>query len=151
MYRVGEKIKQSNMKIEDQVCTLGQAKKLKELGIDQETEFYFRMGKIWHFREVTDWPNQEQLSDLIQSGAESERIFAAYTVAELGEMLPTGYDTMKITVNRDSCEWQGYDLDGDPFPSEQTYKTEAEVRATMLIALIEAELLTVEEINNRLK
>lgn len=135
------------MKLENQVCTLEQAKKLKELGIDQETEFYFRMGKIWHFREVTDWPNQEQLYDLIQSGAEGERIFAAYTVAELGEMLPIGFYSVACADHSDwLCDNQNYAT-----ANIGASKNEAECRAAMLIHLIESKLITVEEINNRLK
>lgn len=140
------------MKIEQQVCTLDQAKKLKELGVTQESEFYFRSENVWHFREVTDWPNQEQLSDLIESGAEKGLIFSAFTVAELGEMLPPGYDTMKLTGDYPSENvWVGYDDRGADFPDHNEYKQEAECRAAMLIHLIENNLLKVEDINNRLK
>lgn len=138
------------MKIEDQVCTLEQAKMLKELGVAQESLFYWWW---WYIKDFAgEGPKIVYQGKLKATGTLSNvQECCAYTVAEFGEMLPTGYDTMKITVNRDSCEWQGYDLDGGPFPSEQTYKTEAEVRADMLLALINSKLITVEEINNRLK
>lgn len=139
------------MNTEQQVCTLEQAKRLKELGIAQESEYYFRGQNIWHFREVTDWPNQEQLSDLIQSGDESHHIFSAYTVAELGEMLPPGYDSMRISgYNPDQFFWLAYDLDGKEFPANGSWKTEAQARAAMLIRLLESGKENAEKINDRL-
>lgn len=139
------------MKIENQVCTLEQAKKLKELGvIQEESQFYYRGQNVWHHNEVTDWPNQEQFYDLFGSGAEAGQIFAAFTVAELGQMLPAGYDTMAGTVTLTKREWLGYDLYGKYIPSEKAYDTEAQCRAAMLIYLIESKLTTPEETNKRL-
>lgn len=142
------------MKIENQVCTLEQAKRLKEIGVLQESEFYFRMGKIWHFREVTDWPNQEQLSDLLQSGQENERIFSAYTVAELGEMLPDLIEQEDkqyelVCIKEDDCWLCRYVRNNNMLDCFHyaAGETEAEARTNMLEYCIESNLTTIDQIN----
>jgi hypothetical protein len=134
------------MELSKQCCSLIQAKKLKELGLTQQTEFYFRGENIWYLREVTDWGNQEQFSELMESGYESSTIFSAYTVAELGVMLPCGYDTMQTTGDG----WRGYDMDGKD-AVEGVFKTEAECRAAILIHLLESGNLTHQECNTRIE
>lgn len=145
------------MKLQDQVCTLEQAKRLKELGVSQHSEFYFRSKNVWHFSEVTDWPNQEQLSDLIESGAEAGIIFSAYTVAELGEMLPD-YLTVdsyrmhprfyKQEQNNSPALWTAtYGNSEDKDVPDFYFNNEAHCRAALLIWLIESNLTTIEQIN----
>ncbi|MEK6880067.1 MAG: hypothetical protein AABY22_10685 [Nanoarchaeota archaeon] len=65
------------MKIENQVSSLQPSKRLKELGVKQDSLFY------WHnidtypsimYGDSTEWAGDELIS--------------AFTVAELGEMLP---------------------------------------------------------------
>lgn len=117
------------MKLEDQCCTLQQAKRLKELGIEQISYF------VWGERGViTEGWSIEGYEDIF---------YSAYNVAELGIMLPPGYDTMKITDNG----WAAYDPDGECVLTH--YKTEAECRAAMLINLLET-AITIEECNKRL-
>lgn len=133
------------MKIELQVCTLEQAKRLNELGIVQGASlFYYDCGG-----------GIEQLqynSNINPEGhyADALSCFSAFTVSELGTMLPAGYDTMKATVFSGLCLWHGFDLDGNDFPKDSAFHTEAEARATMLIQLIESESVSVEEINKSL-
>lgn len=133
------------MKLENQVCTLEQAKKLKELGVVGETEYYFRGDKIWHFNEVTDWTNQEQLYELIESGDEADNIVPVFTVAELGVMLPRETYTF---LPRNDINWEC--LNNDYGLTIRTYETEAEARAEMLIYLLESGLTTAKEVNQRL-
>jgi hypothetical protein len=120
------------MKLEDQVCTEQQADRLKELGIIQESLFY---------HTHSDWGVMPRKSDF--SGNPS----SALTVAELGVMLPPGYDTMYCTNDG----WRGFDLDGQDMCDSKPFATEAEARAAMLIYLLETNIITPAEVNERLK
>jgi hypothetical protein len=62
------------MKLEDQVCSLEYAKKLKELGISQESLFCYT--------------NDYDLEFLPSEIRNCNICISAFTVAELGEMLP---------------------------------------------------------------
>ncbi len=71
------------MKLENQVCTLEQAKKLKELGIVQDSLFY----------HIECNPNVFEIEQIDENSYKNydkgDPVFSAFTVAELGEMLPT--------------------------------------------------------------
>lgn len=117
------------MEIEKQVCSLEQAKRLKELGVKQESLFYW-------------YENYDKPCDAYVVSRTKEA--SAYTVAELGEMLPSGYDTMRISNVVEFTQhygWFGYDLEGEHFPSETLYPTEAQARAAMLIHLLETKTI----------
>ncbi len=62
------------MNIEDQVVSLELAKKLKEIGVEQESLFYWASGSLLFFEEV-DWSDADT--------------YSAFTVAELMEKLPS--------------------------------------------------------------
>ena len=64
------------MELKDQVVSLELAKKLKELGVKQDSYF------AWYKGEVRRW---NQLTQELRKG---EPPVSAFTVAELGEMLP---------------------------------------------------------------
>jgi hypothetical protein len=74
------------MKLEDQVVSLELAKKLKEPGVKQESAFWwnlrFNSGE-WHLDsyQIFTKSNASPCDDSI----------SAFTVAELGEILPKGY------------------------------------------------------------
>ncbi len=132
------------MKIVQQVCTLDQAKKLKELGVMQISYFYWWRSYLARLGEWAHTLGERDDDDKVNSR------WAAYSVAELGEMLPTGYDTMRLhSEDSDDCEWYCYDDTASRWP--HAFQTEAECRAAMLIHLIENNLIKVEDINNRLK
>lgn len=119
------------MKIENQYCLLEQGKRLKELGVEGSHFHHFQGG--------------------IHKEAWGNDYYPAFSVAELGCMLPNGYDTMQCTeIDWETEEWHGYDLDSKDFPDENGYKTEAECRAAMLIRLLENGETTPEEVNKRL-
>lgn len=69
------------MQLDKQVVSLDLARKLRELGAPQDS--YFVHCKIGEFDE-TIWRNYLTLYD----GIDTESVFAAYTVTELGELLP---------------------------------------------------------------
>jgi hypothetical protein len=75
------------MKIEDQVCSLELAKRLKELGVKQESYFYwFVLVGIGTARlRNNEWRPE----------VSGEEPISAFTVSELMEMLPAYIDTKK--------------------------------------------------------
>lgn len=138
------------MKLEDQVCSLELAKKLKELGVKQDGHFFwaeFRndsasLGdnmnivhtQLLRIDQVAEYQDYDRIKDL--------DITVALTVAELGEMLPhkiKDKDALNgFWVHKFSGKhiWMvGY---GSMTPAvEFGAVTEADVRAKMLIYLIE--------------
>lgn len=150
------------MKLSDQVCTLEQAKKLKELGVEQES--------IWMYIYYKD--------DIISSSAGlhhyliANEIFAdndggefdcliasAFSVAELGVMLPEYIGELRLLQwhASDSSFGIQYRFNCDN-PTTQTIPdhcifsdTEAQARAAMLIYLLENNIITPEQVNERVK
>lgn len=70
------------MKLKDQVCSLESAKKLKELGVKQDSLWY------WETLRTTNY-----VLSLVKGQG-----YSAFTVAELGEMLPK-----KTYINHHQC------------------------------------------------
>lgn len=69
------------MRLEQQVVSLELAKKLKELGVGQESVFcWYRRSEYFKWT-LHEWDFKTEPGDY----------FAAFTVAELGEMLPYGH------------------------------------------------------------
>ncbi len=138
------------MKLEQQCCSLELAKRLKELGVKQESHFWRNEHyvcsngchtKAWRVRD------KEGCNDVLG-------IFSAFTVAELAEMIPAKipdhiFGEVGFIVEKDpigDCAWDvGYVNDN--------YEQQAELSATdvvlpnalakMLIYLIENKLVTV--------
>ena len=77
------------MKLEDQVCSLDLAKKLKELGVKQDSLWYRvyweRIGVDKNLGDEDEWI-------LRQNHGVNRDAVSAYTVAELGELLPRKYE-----------------------------------------------------------
>lgn len=69
------------MNIEDQVCSLVVAKMLKEIGVAQESCFFYE----WYSDEAHHVVDHYWLRDNKQEGAE---YVSAFTCSELGKMLP---------------------------------------------------------------
>lgn len=143
------------MKLQDQVITYDQALRLKELGVDQDSAFAFL---TWTqdpvFRSGPGWI---RMSDSIAA--------AAFTVAELGKMLPEWLRRSAGSLyalhqwHRQKLGDGGFDwwYLGYRYPErneivhEVRGSTEAQARAAMLIHLLENNLTTIEEVNARLK
>lgn len=141
------------MQLQDQVCSLELAKQLKELGVKQESYCKWNVPNIEEEKYLIGEENfdienytvgestpqiftQEEWEKFTDEyNPISSEMFSAFTVAELGEMLP-----------EKTC-WRGYTnynkkwsfMFGD-FKAEAT--TEADARAKMLIYLIENKLIT---------
>ena len=119
------------MKLEDQVCSLELSKRLKELGVKQESLF------VW--RKYQGWLCELKSNDFIEHGWNGNELHetAAFTVAELGELLKM--PNQSISSFHQNCSvwtgdsWAIYDR-GVVIVEE---KTEADARAKMLIYLLE--------------
>lgn len=135
------------MKIEDQCVSLELAKKLKELGFKQDSyHAYYGNAGTW---------SEELVDTNMYLGATDEfintKLLSAYTVAELGEILPvtiihaSGY----LRILCDKLKNGGWSIKykyhkENKFPKAFITiqgKTEAEVRAKMLIYLKNNQLI----------
>lgn len=133
------------MKLEEQVSSLVLSKKLKELGVKQESFFHWVIDILY--------------LTAVQPIEEYKHNFAsAFTVAELGEMLPVTLGaandnpaTKQIDVfsykygdEKYQIELSHYPIYGDaeqPLWNTGICKTEADARAKMLVYLIEAKII----------
>lgn len=136
------------MKLESQVCSLEYAKRLKELGVKQESLFY------WSFYDggFSEEEPGITLTDEANHGFE-EDLLSAFTVAELGEMLPkqieykvtdygdrSGYRSMDLKTGKTIINDGWYVMYRDPHPSNevpihsQYADTEADARREQIIA-----------------
>ena len=138
------------MELEKQLCSLELAKKLKELGVKQES--------FWYWTILPSSPrlcSKFEIEDECSRGLFEVKVFSAFSVAELGELLP------KIIVDKYGQQWwlelhneRGYkDEQGRTvkWAHENIWQvayanvglvsaeTEADSRATMLILLLEGE------------
>jgi hypothetical protein len=129
------------MKLDNQVVSLDLAKRLKELGVKQESLCYWYFDEddkeyevlvAFAHRTPDDWHNPEP-------------IFSAFTVAELGEMLPLfvgSFAQFHIVFNRDHHGWiVNYCDPKGEIEYEETADTEADARVKMLIYLLENKLI----------
>lgn len=125
------------MKLQDQVCRLDLAKRLKKLGVRQESYF------AWYLYPVQD--DGDALTVLRrQTGIEKIRCndwVAAFTVAELGSELGRA-----STFDFQKAYMEVMDLDEDQFFALQAMHnvmTQPDIPAQMLIYLLESSLIKV--------
>lgn len=125
------------MKLQDQCCTREQGERLVQLGVKPEATFWWMPANSSHHREY------------IQYGWHGNNIAPAYNGTELGEMLPKGdltrVEWATVPVKKGStCAWDAKYLNWNKFSS-----TEAECRASMLIHLLENNLITADQVNGQ--
>lgn len=118
------------MKLENQVCNLELAKKLKELGVKHENYFWWTGDSESGFVVVGPYDKRTY------RGAENH---PAFTVAELGECLPTkvGEKRLRIWFVKNPRQYCVAYVDLEKFIAD----TEADARAKMVIYLIENNLM----------
>lgn len=124
------------MKLENYVCTLEQAKKLKELAVKQEDALYYWVGDGYLERnEEKPW--------LFQGYESNERLGAAFTSQELCELIDEFVDkndnfwTYKKVFGKDKSFYYFFiDYEKDSRISF-TFNSEAQARAEFLIHLLE--------------
>ncbi len=157
------------MEPENQVSSLEPSKKLKELGVKQDSLYYWSSNEL-HVKLNKDNSNSQvyivKTSDFSEWYEESEfresfnDYYSAFTVAELGEMLP---DILQENMedfmsDKSSNEYRVWYADGnssdypynfqgkgneDNIPA-QIDASEADARAKMLIYLIENKLMEIK-------
>lgn len=136
------------MKLQDQVCTLKQAKRLMILGVRQDLSH-----AAWLRNECHDektfwcWPVEAQgISNRGYSAPAKGCLegFSAFSVAELGIMLGAVTPPQKST--HALVYW--HDIIGDRF---RKFETEAQARAELLIWLLENGATTAADVNKRLE
>lgn len=129
------------MTLEQQVTSLEISKRLKELGVKQGSIFVWQQPTKWHQHEVIPKPRiRKQLT------------VSAFTVAELGEMLPKNENIVTMFFSNGHCQIAFQDT---PFKIGKTQvsrwgaagqgieaPTEADARGKMLIYLLENHLIT---------
>jgi len=121
--------------LEQQVVSLELAKRLKELGVKQESLFY------WDSHAIDNVQNGYGLTE---NGE-----YSAFTVAELGELLPYSLDRKLLkTAKGADGSWAIFyvEFGGSRVTrtiEDQTAATEANARACMLIHLLENHLIKV--------
>jgi hypothetical protein len=123
------------MKIEQQVCSLELAKRLKELGVKQESICAY-------YRRHKNAPYVLEAGGMMDAD-DKDGWISAFTVAELGEMLPMAI-LYKYVLDQLKTE-TGYRLvyrDENDIECATFASTEADARAKMLIYLLENKLLT---------
>lgn len=112
------------MDLQDRVTSLELSRWLKNLGVKQESLFYWWIYENWHLDYKENVP------------ADNNNYVSAYTVAELGEALPKNAYTRKTK--------QGYCAylvsNGSAYKIER--KTEADARGELLCYLIENKSIT---------
>ena len=135
------------MRLEYQVVSLELAKRMKELGFGQESLWW------WASRDGRDTPQKviyNKIVSDIEAGNNNDPICSAFTVAELGEMLPAylpkaGWTWTPHTAKYED-EWElWFQRYGERIPQSEIMNqygaTEADCRAKMLIHLKEKGLI----------
>lgn len=125
------------MQLNQQVSSLKLSKKLKKLGVKQDGYF------DWWTIQSTNGTFKKEVgtyNDVRYFGLDQEKECSAFTVAELGEMLPgniNGYPIM--------CQWglmHNLHYVGNTNIHEVVSNTEADARAIFLIYLLENNLIS---------
>lgn len=118
----------SMLKLEGQACEAKYAVKLCNLGVKQESLLYW-----WHDNVTNKYG--------IRSDKGAFKAYSAFTVAELGAMLPPHIVSYKV---KDCPEW--YCTRKHDTLYEVSADTEADARAKMLIYLIENNFIDSKDI-----
>ncbi|MDD4584800.1 MAG: hypothetical protein PHR33_02940 [Bacilli bacterium] len=123
------------MELQQQVTNLELSKRMKELGFKQEGLFMYREWKTGML-SLDYLPHKNAFGynptlDFLGS-------YTAYTVAELGEMLPKECKSFKEGKD---FYWECERIGADKYRSVSGGNTEADARARMLIYLKENNLL----------
>lgn len=118
------------MTLEQQVCSLELAKRLKELGVEQRSLLYWWCLKSkWSISYSRPHP---------KTSFRDEPWYSAFTVAELGEMLPVEYHSYRVGQIWFCVAFEGVHM---KLVKSADTGTEADARAKMLIYLKENNLI----------
>jgi hypothetical protein len=139
------------MKLEKQVCTKGQSKKMRELGIVQKSVFYYHPNfKRPVIGTTMTRQGKHSSADVMVCNLKPFSI-SAFTDSEMGVMIKM--IGLYSAVNSVLGGWAIHHINGYkefefPQPGNMNnYDTEAEARADIIISLLERGVIKVEEIN----
>lgn len=125
------------MELKSQNCSLELSKRLQELGVKQESLWWWTKLKF-KLLDLKGKEYQWAIDYTYNRKKDREYLYSAFTVAELGEMLPCDYITWKSKKGKKwVCRWL------EDYKDERLQKatTEANARAKMLIYLLENKLI----------
>ena len=154
------------MKLESQASSLELSKRLRDLGVKQESLYQWRRVKPYWEQDSEPAKNWSlSPSGVRENLGRSEEEIAAFTVAELGPLLPKGIVPKKLEVYELRITWANgkcvicygsyFNVKTGLREEEAVWHwehsdTEADARASMLCYLIEQKIVIVDEINRRL-
>ena len=124
------------MKLEDQVVSLNLAKQLKKFGLGEGIFFWcedYHTGGATHYHLAFQ-------GNGIPSCTARVNTYPAFTVAELGELLPRGCQSVK-SGDSWGCEWPEKHIEACNCYQPDVRWSEADARARTLIYLIEKNLV----------
>lgn len=123
------------MELQKQVTSLEISKHLKELGVKQESLFY-------HEKEVPnyEWHIVMGSTDWEPTQMDNENICSAFTVAELGEMLPVN-STVELCRPNSFGKCVAITFKDTVETHREYGDTEADARGSILIYLLENKLI----------
>lgn len=132
------------MELKDQLTSLEPSRRLKELGVKQDSQFGWVKG-------IT--PKGKDLYHIIgvHIRLEHETFYSAYSVAELCEMLPERLYVNKLPYWMHIIQQEGYEIayvEGREEKEKITTHDEkklADALALMLIQLIKSKLITIKD------
>ena len=140
------------MDLTQQVCSLKHARKLQELGVKQDSLFYWISIGILNNKHV-GWRLELSHNCNCEEPLIAQEYYSAYTVAELGELLPFKIysnpipNPFELKINKLENKWEVYylayesrELNNTDLCPTINANTEANARASMLIYLLENNL-----------
>ncbi len=122
--------------LEQQVCSLELAKRLKELGVPQESLFWWRTTK--------NDPSDALILDMRDAHSRYFDYVSALTVADFGEIFPERIeeDNLRFGMHKMYPGWQvGYLTGNDIMKYCEWKNTLADACATLLINLLENKII----------
>ena len=122
------------MKLKNQVVSLEIAKKLKELRVKQDSLYYW-VCYIGHCLAKSENIYSTVVNIKERKSDNSYEVFSAFTVAELGELLPDAWHSEHFK--------KGWAVPDDEGIIQEYTKNEADARGKMLIYLIENKLMEI--------
>lgn len=135
------------MKLENQVCSLDLAKRLEELGVKQESLFYWvKMKGYWPLLVLCKEDDTFVRISGFDEITDIEEQYSAFTVAELGELLKPAYITFAWSEVGQMWLCQLHKRDNNQqwevgIKHVESADTEADARGLMMCYLLENSLL----------
>ena len=163
------------MKLDNQVCSLAQSKKLRELGITQDSLFYHLPdGNTEEIKKKRKLKDYYVISGDICLGKSDKNIrtevleglfqitYSAFTVSELSVMLGDNYPSWKFmiegknkwnrwiaTIIKKNERRDGINITTAP-EFDRFADTQAEALAELLISVLEIKSIKLKDVNKRL-